>query len=117
MAEKQKLLADLQAGRVPKLDRQLDLEEEAEEAPVLEFEVPRHKVKLMIGAGGERIKQIQRRTKTRIQVRGRPVARDRAVHVCVATCQHAAPCQHNARHEAAPAACARLHRRGRVSCD
>ena len=70
VAEKQKLLDDLKAGRVPKVDKQLELEEEAEEAPVLQFEVPRHKVKLMIGAGGERIKQIQRRTKTRIQVRG-----------------------------------------------
>ena len=43
-------------------------DEEVEAKPDLEFTVPKHKVKLMIGAGGERIKLIQRKTKTRIQV-------------------------------------------------
>lgn len=38
-----------------------------EETPDEEFEIPAHKVKLMIGAGGEKIKFIQRKTKCRIQ--------------------------------------------------
>jgi len=40
-----------------------------EETPDEEFEIPAHKVKLMIGAGGEKIKFIQRKTKCRIQVK------------------------------------------------
>jgi polyribonucleotide nucleotidyltransferase len=63
------LLAQLEAGKVPKVDKDVVSDEEPEETPALEFEVPRHKVKLIIGAGGERIKQIQRKTRTRIQVR------------------------------------------------
>lgn len=39
-----------------------------EETPDEEFNIPAHKVKLMIGAGGEKIKFIQRKTKCRIQV-------------------------------------------------
>lgn len=39
-----------------------------EETPDEEFDIPAHKVKLMIGAGGEKIKFIQRKTKCRIQV-------------------------------------------------
>jgi predicted PilT family ATPase len=68
LAERKKLLAELEAGKVPKLDKDVPSDEEPEEDPTLEFEVPRHKVKLIIGAGGERIKQIQRKTRTRIQV-------------------------------------------------
>ena len=70
--EQRKLLEDLAAGKAPTVARALDEAEEAEEEPTLQFEVARHKVKLIIGAGGERIKQIQRRTKTRIQVRSPP---------------------------------------------
>jgi transcription antitermination factor NusA-like protein len=66
--EKKTLLEDLKAGKVPSAAKHLEEHEEAEEVAALEFEVPRHKVKLIIGAGGERIKLIQRKTKTRIQV-------------------------------------------------
>lgn len=69
LEEKRQLLEDMKAGKVPTAAKVLDEDEEPEEVPTLEFEVPRHKVKLMIGAGGERIKMIQRKTKTRIQVR------------------------------------------------
>ena len=66
--ERRKMLEDLAAGRKTAAAKVLDEEEEPDEVPTLEFEVPQHKVKLIIGAGGERIKQIQRKTHTRIQV-------------------------------------------------
>lgn len=79
--EERQRQADLEAGRVAKADKLLDLDEEPEEAPTLEFTIPEHKVKLIIGAGGERIKQIQRKSSTRIQVRA-ALGVDHAVQRC-----------------------------------
>lgn len=69
LEEKKRLFENLQKGKpvVPKASC-LEEEEDEEAEPDLEIHVPKHKVKLIIGAGGENIKQIQRRTKTRIQV-------------------------------------------------
>ena len=70
LEEKKKVYESLQKGKpVVAAAGCLDEEEDEEAEPDLEIEVPKHKVKLIIGAGGENIKQIQRRTKTRIQVR------------------------------------------------
>jgi hypothetical protein len=65
--EKKVLLESIKAGKVPSVPAAVS-DEEAEEPPDLEIQVPKHKVKLIIGAGGERIKAIQRKTRTRIQV-------------------------------------------------
>lgn len=45
------------------------LEEEEEERPDMELVVPTHKMKLVVGPGGETIRAIQKRTKCRIQHR------------------------------------------------
>jgi predicted PilT family ATPase len=67
--EKKKLFESLQNGKpVVAAARCLEDEEDEEAEPDLEIQVPKHKVKLIIGPGGENIKQIQRRTRTRIQV-------------------------------------------------
>jgi hypothetical protein len=67
--EKKKLFESLQNGKpVVAAGRCLEEEEDEEAEPDLEIQVPKHKVKLIIGPGGENIKQIQRRTRTRIQV-------------------------------------------------
>lgn len=57
----------LQEGKVPKLDKILEDSDE-EELPDQEIQVPEHKVKLIVGAGGEKIKFIQRKSKCQIQV-------------------------------------------------
>ena len=57
-----------QGGRLPKALEEL-IGEEAEEAADVEIQIPAHKVKLVVGAGGEKIKFIQKKTKCRIQVR------------------------------------------------
>ena len=59
----------LQEGKLPKLDKILEDSDEEEEKPDAEIEVPEHKVKLIVGPGGEKIKFIQRKSKCRIQVR------------------------------------------------
>lgn len=70
LEEKKKVFESLQKGKpvVPGAGC-LEEEEDEEAEPDLVVEVPKHKVKLIIGAGGENIKQVQRRTHTRIQVR------------------------------------------------
>ena len=57
-----------QEGKLPKLDKILEDSDEEEEKPDAEIEVPEHKVKLIVGPGGEKIKFIQRKSKCRIQV-------------------------------------------------
>lgn len=44
-------------------------ESDEEEQPDAEIQVPEHKVKLVVGPGGEKIKHIQRKSKCRLQVR------------------------------------------------
>jgi hypothetical protein len=56
----------LQAGKLPKALAELIADEE-EEAPDMLIQLPANKVKLVIGAGGEKVKLIQRKTKCRIQ--------------------------------------------------
>ena len=57
-----------QAGKKPTaLPKDLEGSESEEEADV-EIQIPEHKVKLIIGAGGDKIKHIQRKSKCRVQV-------------------------------------------------
>jgi KH domain len=42
---------------------------ESEEKADLEIKVPTNKVKLIVGAGGEKIKEIQRKSKCRLQIK------------------------------------------------
>ncbi len=58
----------VQEGKIPKLDKILE-ESDEEEQPDAEVQVPEHKVKLVVGPGGEKIKHIQRKSKCRLQVR------------------------------------------------
>lgn len=56
------------AGKKPTaLPKDLEGSESEEEADV-EIQIPEHKVKLIIGAGGDKIKHIQRKSKCRVQV-------------------------------------------------
>ena len=57
----------MQEGKVPKLDKILE-DSDDEILPDQEIQVPEHKVKLIVGAGGEKIKYIQRKSKCQIQV-------------------------------------------------
>ena len=57
-----------QEGKVPKLDKILEEDSEDEETPDQEIQIPEHKVKLVVGPGGEKIKFIQRKSKCRLQV-------------------------------------------------
>ena len=57
----------MQEGKVPKLDKILE-DSDDEILPDQEIQVPEHKVKLIVGPGGEKIKYIQRKTKCQIQV-------------------------------------------------
>jgi hypothetical protein len=67
-AEERARLGELMArGRLPKSLEDL-IRDEEEERPDMTLEVPAAKVKLVIGAGGERIRQIERRTRCRVQV-------------------------------------------------
>jgi hypothetical protein len=56
-----------QEGKVPKLDKILD-DSDDEVVPDKEIQVPEHKVKLIVGAGGEKIKFIQKKSKCQVQV-------------------------------------------------
>ncbi|KAK9865309.1 hypothetical protein WJX84_008305, partial [Apatococcus fuscideae] len=68
-AERQHLAAELAAGKKPTaLPKDLEGSESEEEADV-EIQIPEHKVKLIIGAGGDKIKHIQRKSKCRVQIR------------------------------------------------
>lgn len=45
-------------------------DEDPDANPDMEIQIPAKKVKLMIGPGGEKIKEIQKKSKCRIQVKG-----------------------------------------------
>lgn len=47
-------------------------ESDEEETPDQEIQIPEHKVKLVVGPGGDKIKYIQRKSKCRLQVRSLP---------------------------------------------
>jgi len=67
--EERKLLAkQIAEGKIPKLDKILDDSDE-EVLPDKEIQVPEHKVKLIVGAGGEKIKYIQKKSKCQVQVK------------------------------------------------
>ncbi len=59
----------LQEGKLPKPSKAAVSDSDEEETPDVEFQLPAHKVKLMIGPGGEKIKWIQRKSKCRVQAR------------------------------------------------
>lgn len=61
-------LSGMQEGIALKVEVDLG-ESDSEDEPDQEIQVPSHKVKLFIGAGGEKIKFIQKKSKCRIQVR------------------------------------------------
>ncbi len=59
----------MQVGKKPAaLPKDMDASDSEEEADV-EIVIPEHKIKLIVGAGGDKIKHIQRKSKCRIQVR------------------------------------------------
>lgn len=66
--EKAKLQELMKAGKLPKALEELIQEEEEEKADQ-EIQIPSHKVKLVVGPGGEKIKWIQKKSKCRIQVK------------------------------------------------
>lgn len=66
--ERAKLQELLKGGKIPKALEELIKEEEEEKADQ-ELQIPAHKVKLVVGAGGEKIKFIQKKAKCRIQVK------------------------------------------------
>ena len=57
----------MQEGKIPKLAAILEDSDE-EEQPDIEIQIPEHKVKLVVGPGGEKIKFIQKKSKCRLQV-------------------------------------------------
>lgn len=66
--EKAKLKELYATGKIPKvLQDILQDEDDQEESPDMEVEIPSNKLKLVIGQGGEKIKWIEKRTKCRIQ--------------------------------------------------
>jgi hypothetical protein len=66
--EKAKLKELYAKGKTPKaLQDLLQDEDDKDESPDMEIEVPSNKLKLVIGPGGEKIKWIEKRTKCRIQ--------------------------------------------------
>jgi hypothetical protein len=56
-----------QKGKIPKLDDILEDSDEEPEPDVV-VDVPHHKVKLVVGPGGDRIRLIERKSKARLQV-------------------------------------------------
>lgn len=56
----------LQKGKLPKSLEDL-IKEDDEDTPDMEVKIPANKLKLVIGAGGEKIKFIERKSKARIQ--------------------------------------------------
>jgi hypothetical protein len=61
----QELLSS-KGGKLPKSIQEL-IEDDEEPKPDMELQIPENKLKLVIGAGGERIKMIERQSKCRIQ--------------------------------------------------
>ena len=67
--ERRALAATLAAGKpIPAL-KALQEEEEEEPPADLEIRIPTSKVKLVIGPGGSKVKEIQDRTKCRVQIK------------------------------------------------
>lgn len=65
--ETKKLKELFKSGRVPKALQDLIADEDDEEKPDEILEIPANKLKLVIGPGGEKIKEIERKSKCRIQ--------------------------------------------------
>jgi len=65
--ETQKLKELFKSGKVPKALQDLIADEDDEEKPDEVIEIPANKLKLVIGPGGEKIKEIERKSKCRIQ--------------------------------------------------
>lgn len=64
----------------------MDVEDsDSEEEADVEIQVPENKIKLMVGAGGEKIKWIQRKSKARVQVSNQPSSNICLVRCCVGT--------------------------------
>lgn len=63
---RRKLAEQLAAGKGPKLMEDSD---EEEEKPDLEITVPTNRVKLLVGPGGTKIQEIQKRSKCRVQIK------------------------------------------------
>ena len=57
----------MQNGQIPKLSAIVE-DSDSEEEPDAVVNIPINKVKLVVGAGGEKIKYIQRKSKCRLQV-------------------------------------------------
>ena len=58
----------MQDGKAPVAQPVLHESDSEEEVADEEIQLPSHKVKLIIGAGGEKIKWIQKKSKCRVQV-------------------------------------------------
>ncbi|GLI64258.1 hypothetical protein VaNZ11_007460 [Volvox africanus] len=69
--ERRKLAEKIVSGKgPPSLDILAESDDDDPDAnPDMEIQIPSNKVKLMIGPGGEKIKEIQRKSKCRIQVK------------------------------------------------
>ncbi|KAI8472485.1 MAG: DnaJ-domain-containing protein [Monoraphidium minutum] len=67
-AERVKLAQAMAAGKGPKLPSVLE-DSDDEEVPDLEIQVPTSRVKRIVGAGGATIKEIQKKSKARIQIK------------------------------------------------
>jgi uncharacterized spore protein YtfJ len=65
--ETEKLKELFKSGKVPKALQDLIADEDEEEKPDEVLEIPANKLKLVIGPGGEKIKEIERKSKCRIQ--------------------------------------------------
>ncbi|KAH7615996.1 hypothetical protein Ndes2526B_g09309 [Nannochloris sp. 'desiccata'] len=65
--ETKKLKELFTSGRIPKALQDLIADEDEEERPDEIIEIPANKLKLVIGPGGDKIKEIERRSKCRIQ--------------------------------------------------
>ena len=61
------MVLDAQNGQIPKLSAIVE-DSDSEEEPDAVVHIPINKVKLVVGAGGEKIKHIQRKSKCRLQV-------------------------------------------------
>ncbi|GLC39744.1 hypothetical protein PLESTB_001958100 [Pleodorina starrii] len=69
--ERRKLAEQLVTGKAPPPLKVLEESEDddPDANPDLEIQIPANKVKLMIGPGGEKIKEIQKKSKCRVQVK------------------------------------------------
>ncbi|KXZ44007.1 hypothetical protein GPECTOR_75g731 [Gonium pectorale] len=69
--ERRKIAEQLAAGKAPPSLKVLEEsdDDDPDANPDMEIQIPSNKVKLMIGPGGEKIKEIQKKSKCRIQVK------------------------------------------------